>query len=200
MFAALHTLAQAAPLLVSITAEGDALRVTTSCTSSKGGGLLPMVLVGTPEELDRDFATAVQIYEPSALSILQQAQAAATANSTTGKSKAIANEPAKTSSKGTGAADAPAKRGPGRPPKNGGATAPKADAPSSTGNQSDDDSENAGAPEIDPRQMSLVTPDPEPASTAAETPAQAETSAPPTDATPPAASTDPRDTGLDLPI
>lgn len=200
MFAALHTLAQAAPLLVSITAEGDALRVTTSCTSSKGGGLLPMVLVGTPEELDRDFATAVQIYEPSALSILQQAQAAATANSTTSKSKAIANEPGKTSSKGTGAADAPAKRGPGRPPKNGGATAAKADAPSSTDNQSDDDSEDAGAPEIDPRQMSLVTPDPEPASAAAEPPAQAETSAQPTDATPPAASADPRDTGLDLPI
>ncbi|MDB0572216.1 PRTRC system protein E [Ralstonia solanacearum] len=200
MFAALHTLAQAAPLLVSITAEGDALRVTTSCTSSKGGGLLPMVLVGTPEELDRDFATAVQIYEPSALSILQQAQAAATANSTSGKSKAIANEPAKTSSKGAGATDAPAKRGPGRPPKNGSATAAKTDAPSSADSQSDDGNEDAGAPEIDPRQMSLVTPDPEPAGTAAESPEQAETSAPPTDATPPAASADPRDTGLDLPI
>lgn len=198
MFAELHRLAQAAPLLVSITAEGDALRVTTSTTSTTNGGLLPMVLIGTPDELDRDFATAVQIYEPSALSILQQAQAAATANSAAGKTKAIANEPAKAGNKGAGTTDAPPKRGPGRPPKNNAsAAAAKADAP---GNPPEDDDKDTGAPEVDPRQMSLVTPDPEPASAATEPPAAAEASAQPTDPTPPAASTDPRDTGLELPI
>ncbi|WP_247538462.1 PRTRC system protein E [Ralstonia pseudosolanacearum] len=197
MFAELHRLAQAAPLLVSITAEGDALRVTTSATSTQNGGLLPMVLIGTPDELDREFATAVQIYEPSALSILQQAQAAATANSAAGKTKAIANEPAKAGIKSAGTTDAPPKRGPGRPPKNtNSAAAEKADAPS---NPPADD-EDTGAPVFDPRQMSLVTPDPEPASAATEPPAAAEASAQPTDPTPPAASTDPRDTGLELPI
>ncbi|MGD7196539.1 PRTRC system protein E [Ralstonia pseudosolanacearum] len=192
MFAELHPLAQVAPLLVSITAEGDALRVTTSSTSTKNGGLLPMVLIGTPDELDRDFAAAVQIYEPSALSILQQAQAAATANSAAGKTKAIANEPTKASSKCAGTTDAPPKRGPGRPPKNAGAAAVKAEA---TSNQPGDDSEDTDAPEVDPRQMSLVTPDPEAAPASTDTPPPAEASIQPA-----VADSDPRNTGLDLPI
>ncbi|MFV8629829.1 PRTRC system protein E [Ralstonia pseudosolanacearum] len=196
MFAELHQLAQAAPLLVSITAEGDALRVTTSSTSTKNGGLLPMVLIGTPDELDRDFAAAVQIYEPSALSILQQAQAAATANSAAGKAKAIANEPPKASSKGAGTTDAPPKRGPGRPPKNASAAAAKAEVTS----QPEDDSEDTGAPEVDPRQMSLVTPETEVAPAATDTPPPAEASPQPSDMTPAVADSDPRNTGLDLPI
>ncbi|MHA6847306.1 PRTRC system protein E [Ralstonia syzygii] len=197
MFAELHQLAQAAPLLVSITAEGDALRVTTSSTSTKNGGLLPMVLIGTPDELDRDFAAAVQIYEPSALSILQQAQAAATANSAAGKTKAIANEPPKASSKSASTTDAPPKRGPGRPPKNASAAAEKAEA---TSNQPEDDREDTSAPEVDPRQMSLVTPEPEAAPAATDTPPPAEASTQPSDATPAVADSDPRNTGLDLPI
>ncbi|AUS42566.1 hypothetical protein CYD94_10495 [Ralstonia solanacearum] len=197
MFAELHRLAQAAPLLISVTAEGDAMRVTTSSTSTKNGGLLPMVLIGTPDELDRDFAAAVQIYEPSALSILQQAQAAATANSAAGKTKAIANEPPKASSKSAGTTDAPPKRGPGRPPKNASAAAAKAEVSS---NQSEDDSEDTGATEVDPRQMSLVTPEPEAAPAATDTLPPAEASPQPSDATPAVADSDPRNTGLDLPI
>ncbi|MCA8034867.1 PRTRC system protein E [Burkholderia arboris] len=55
----------------------------------------PLSLVATPEELDAEFAAAVDAYEPGALSLLDQARACAAANTS-----------------GT-----PVKRGRGRPPK-----------------------------------------------------------------------------------
>ncbi|WP_407058809.1 PRTRC system protein E [Ralstonia syzygii subsp. celebesensis] len=86
MFAELHSLAQAASLLISVTAEGDALRVTVNAapTGKNGPAMHPLVLVGTPAELDAGFAEAIQIFEPSALPLLDQARAAANANGNKG--------------------------------------------------------------------------------------------------------------------
>jgi PRTRC genetic system protein E len=204
MFTALHQLAQSAPLLVSIAAEGENLRVTVSATSTgkTGPAVHPLVLVGAPDELDRDFAQAVQIFEPSALPLLEQARAAANANGN--KDKAAAKAP---KSSGSGSSKDAAttagnatKRGPGRPPKNAAANPPEKTDTSSDSDSSGPDGEHSGAAEVDPRQMSLV--DTEAGGTEAAAPTEpvagaAEASAEPS-ATP--SSTDPRNTGLDLPI
>ena len=192
MFAELHQLAQAASLLISVVAEGDNLRVTVTGTPANkaNAGMYPLVLVGTPEELDRDFAQAVQIFEPSALPLLEQARAAASANS----SKALP-APKPESKKADGSANATGKRGPGRPPKS--ASTPAAEpATVPTCDEGADEASTPSAQEVDPRQMSLVD---------ANSPPSAETTGTePATTTDQAAaipaSTDPRDTGLDLPI
>ncbi|MCP1173003.1 PRTRC system protein E [Ralstonia chuxiongensis] len=191
MFAELHQLARAASLLISVAAEGDNLRVTVNATSTSknGPGVHPLVLVGTPQEIDEGFAEAVQIFEPSALPLLDQARAAANAN---GKKGTPALEAPKAATKKTQTADTPPKRGPGRPTnaekaaaeaaKNGGTGGTEAPA---TGTKDGTDPE---MPAVDPRQMSLVDSDGADSSGTGDAPA----------AEP--ASTDPRHTGLDLPI
>lgn len=200
MFTELHSLARAASLLISVAAEGDALRVTVNAapTSKSGPAMHPLVLVGTPAELDAGFPEAIQIFEPSALPLLQQAQAAANANGN--KAKSATKDDAKPNK--TAAAGTSTKRGPGRPPKNASTNAaeskdaPPADCPDVNSEEA------AGAPDVDPRQMSLV--DAEAAGDQASAESAAEQSAPtdaPADVQPTEpASTDPRDTGLDLPI
>ncbi|CAJ0740875.1 PRTRC system protein E [Ralstonia mannitolilytica] len=202
MFTALHQLAQSAPLLVSIAAEGENLRVTVSATSTgkTGPAVHPLVLVGAPDELDRDFAQAVQIFEPSALPLLEQARAAANANGNKDKAAAKTAKSSGSSKDAATAAGTATKRGPGRPPKNAAANPPEKTDASSDTDSSGPDGEQSGAPEVDPRQMSLV--DTEAAGTEAAAPSEpvagaTEASAEPS-ATP--SSTDPRNTGLDLPI
>jgi PRTRC genetic system protein E len=156
LFASLHPLAQRTTLTLLITAEGDQLRVNVTPRANddtKGEKTLyPLSILATPEELDRDFAEAVSIYEPSTLSVLDQARAASAANGTVdAAAKAL---PAPTS-KGKGgrkrAAELPA----------------PADASDSPG------SEPADAPPTDPRQTQIpgIEPAAEPAT--AESPAVA---------------------------
>lgn len=84
LFASLFPLAQKTTLTLLITVEGDELRVNVTPRpndDAKGEKTLyPLSLLGTPDELDRDFAEAVSIYEPSTLSVLDQARAASAAN------------------------------------------------------------------------------------------------------------------------
>lgn len=197
MFTELHSLAQAASLLISVAAEGDALRVTVNAApaAKSGPAMHPLVLVGTPAELDAGFAGAVQIFEPSAMPLLEQARAAADANATKGKSA-----PKASSKDASSSAQAAPKRGPGRPPKNSAGATEKAEAPLPPQGANADASDDGSTPEFDPRQMSLV--DGERSTAAAEadsTPATA--SQPPSDAeSGREPSTDPRDTGIDMPI
>jgi len=85
LFASLHPLAQKTTLTLLITAEGDQLRVNVTPRANdddKGEKTLyPLSILATPDELDRDFAEAVAIYEPSTLSVLDRARAASAANS-----------------------------------------------------------------------------------------------------------------------
>ncbi len=200
MFAELHQLARAASLLISVAAEGDNLRVTVNATSTSknGPGVHPLVLVGTPQEIDEGFAEAVQIFEPSALPLLDQARAAANAN---GKKGTPALEAPKGTTKKTQAADTPPKRGPGRPTNAEKAAAEAAKKAGAAGCElpptDTDESADAEAPAVDPRQMSLVDSDGADSSATSDAPATE-----PSDIASPAepASTDPRDTGLDLPI
>lgn len=81
MFTELHALAQRTSLTIAVTAEGEHLRVHILPTPMKEGTPVhPLSLIGTPEELDEQFPEAVAIYEPGALSLLDQARAAANAN------------------------------------------------------------------------------------------------------------------------
>ncbi|WP_217445544.1 PRTRC system protein E [Burkholderia metallica] len=109
----MHELARTTSINILITAEGDEnLRVNvTPLPNGKGEKKLwPLSLVATPEELDAEFAAAVEAYEPGALSLLDQARACAAAN-TSGTAPAL---PAPTAGQSSGT---PAKRGRGRPPK-----------------------------------------------------------------------------------
>lgn len=200
MFAELHQLARAASLLISIASEGDNLRVTVNATSTSknGPGVHPLVLVGTPQEIDEAFAEAVQIFEPSALPLLDQARAAANAN---GNKGTAAVKAPKAATKDTQAASTPPKRGPGRPTNAEKAAAEAAKNAGTAGSETPPieakDGNDADTPAVDPRQMSLVDSAAIDTQPTGDTPAAA-----PIDiaqATEPA-STDPRDTGLDLPI
>ncbi|WP_186234210.1 PRTRC system protein E [Burkholderia gladioli] len=138
LFTALHDIARAANISVLISAEGDdriRVHVTPVQSAKAEKKLWPLSLVGTPAELDEQFAAAVAAYQPGALSVLDQALACAAANST-GKA-APAALPAPASS--TAASDKPRR---GRPPKN----------------KTADDTPAGGAPEpqADPRQLSIT--------------------------------------------
>lgn len=100
MFSALHTLAKRTSLTIAIVAEGDKLRIHVQPKPKDDDiALHPLSLLATPEELDAGFAQAVAVYEPSALSLLEQATTAANANS-----KASA-PPAATAPANTGESD-----------------------------------------------------------------------------------------------
>lgn len=153
LFASIYPLAQKTTLTLLITAEGDQLRVNVTPRANddaKGEKTLyPLSILAKPEELDRDFAAAVEIYEPSTLSVLDQARAASAAN---GNASTPASLPAP-APKG--------KRGPKR----------VAETPAPT-----DSNDNAGtddAPPVDPRQTQIPGIDPDAEHATAETPAVA---------------------------
>lgn len=207
MFAELHSLAQAASLLISVAAEGDALRVTVNAAPAgkNGPAMHPLVLVGTPAELDAGFAEAIQIFEPSALPLLDQARAAANANGNKG-APALKAAPKADAKNSSAAAGNPPKRRPGRPSnaeKEAAEAAKKAGTAESEGAvEATDTSADSDTPDVDPRQMSLVdaeaagSQESTEAATGERVPADQTADAQPTEPT----STDPRDTGLDLPI
>jgi PRTRC genetic system protein E len=83
MFKPLHALAQRATLMIVITAEGpELLRVNITPVQTndktKAHELRPLSLVGSPEELDADFAEAAAIWQAPKRSLLDQARDAAT--------------------------------------------------------------------------------------------------------------------------
>ncbi|CAE6811322.1 hypothetical protein R69658_05417 [Paraburkholderia aspalathi] len=94
LFASLYPLAQKTTLTLLITTEGDQLRVNVTPHArddAKGEKTLyPLSILAAPDELDRDFAEAVAIYEPSTQSVLDQARAASAANGSTKHSPCIA--------------------------------------------------------------------------------------------------------------
>jgi len=93
LFASLYPLAQKTTLTLLITAEGDQLRVNVTPRAKddvKGERTLyPLSILATPDDLDRDFAEAVAIYEPSTQSVLDQARAASAANGVTKSTPAL---------------------------------------------------------------------------------------------------------------
>ncbi|UEW68557.1 hypothetical protein [Burkholderia phage BgVeeders33] len=141
LFTSLHELARTTSINILITAEGDEnLRVNvTPLPNGKGEKKLwPLSLVATPEELDAEFAAAVEAYEPGALSLLDQARACAAANQS-GSTPAL---PAPGTGQSTGTAP---KRGRGRPPKSA-----KVDTPDTPTTNAD-----ANTNATDPRQMRI---------------------------------------------
>lgn len=83
MFPELHAMAKDATLMITARAEGDQLRVSVTPTYPEGKApagvtpLRPLSVIGTPEELDADFASALTIWRAPKRSIIEQAQAAA---------------------------------------------------------------------------------------------------------------------------
>ena len=152
LFASLHPLAQRTTLTLLITAEGDQLRVNVTPRANddtKGEKTLyPLSILATPEELDRDFAEAVSIYEPSTLSVLEQARAASAANGTVDA--------------GTKALPAPGNKGKGSRKR-----ATELPAPTDANNAGGADSDT---PPIDPRQTQIPGIEPDVKSEPAETP------------------------------
>ncbi|POM13908.1 PRTRC system protein E [Burkholderia cepacia] len=178
LFSSLYPLAQNASLTILIVAEGDQLRVNVMPKSKDEKAeqtLYPLSLLASPEELDRDFAEAVQIYAPGSQSVLDQARAASAANSETGAPPAL---------------PAPAKGKPGRKPK-----AQTAAAPSTVDNlAANAGGTGEGAPEVDPRQTSLL----EAGSGEAEADQTGDSDTPPATETSDAAPAAGDDEGLDL--
>lgn len=139
LFSSLYPLAQNASLTILIVAEGEQLRVNVMPKSKDEKAeqtLYPLSLLASPEELDRDFAEAVQIYAPGSQSVLEQARAASAANADSDAPKAL---------------PAPAKGKPGRKPKAQTTAPSSADSPAADASASGD-----GAPEVDPHQTSLL--------------------------------------------
>lgn len=101
LFASLYPLAQKTTLTLLITAEGNQLRVNVTPRAKQDAKgektLYPLSILATPEELDRDFAEAVSIYEPGTQSVLDQARAASAAN---GTAKTTPTLPVPTTTKG----------------------------------------------------------------------------------------------------
>ncbi|AKM44352.1 hypothetical protein NL30_30050 [Burkholderia contaminans] len=171
MFTSLHALAQTTSINILITAEGaENLRVNvTPMPNGKGEKQRwPLSLLATPEELDAEFAAAVEVYAPGATPLLEQARACAAAN----QSNAT---PALPASNAGDTAGSPAKRGRGRPPK-----AAKAD----DANASPPSNDGASTSETDPRQM-RIDDDVQPSDANAAPAAEAAATAEPTSATQP---------------
>ncbi|RQY60816.1 PRTRC system protein E [Burkholderia stagnalis] len=166
LFTSLHALAQSTSINILITAEGaDNLRVNvTPMPNGKGEKQRwPLSLLATPEELDAEFAAAVEVYAPGATPLLDQARACAAANQADGA-------PALPASNTAEAAGTTGKRGRGRPPK-----AAKA---GDTNDPPANEGANHNTP--DPRQMRIDDtgqPSADDETPAAETPAAAEPAA-----------------------
>lgn len=98
MFKALHQFAQATPLILTIVPEGEQLRVTVVPQMTAGAksdrAPHPLSLLATPEDLDANFSSALGIYAPSTLSLLEQAQVAADANAGKASTSEKASKPA----------------------------------------------------------------------------------------------------------
>jgi PRTRC genetic system protein E len=173
LFSALHDIARAANITILISAEGDDMlrvNVTPIQFSNAEKKLWPLSVAATPAELDEQFADAVAAYQPSALSVLDQARACAAANAP-GKSEPAALPAPENSSSPT------EKRGRGRPQKN---KQPSDGAPAApTGSDSD------------PRQLSI--PDGTPS---ADSPGETPTDGPSADAPP--ATNDGADGAVDM--
>lgn len=192
MFRELHELAQASPLMLTIVAEGEQLRVTVTpqldASKTVKASPHPLYILATPEELDTDFAAALSIYAPGARSVLEQASAAAAANGST-KDNA---PPAKGSNKGPG-------RGRPRAQKAGEAAQdPSGNKPNGPDDASDDsgsDDDNQDSPGSAPEQIPEGISPPSPAAPA-EGIAREETPSDPAAAE----GIDPRQIGLELPI
>ncbi|MDR6493572.1 PRTRC genetic system protein E [Paraburkholderia terricola] len=141
LFASLYPLAQKTTLTLLITAEGDKLRVNVTPRAKddvKGEKTLyPLSILATPDDLDRDFAEAVAIYEPSTQSVLDQARAASVAN---GATKSTPELPAPTATRGK-----PGRKA--RSESNGNADAGK--PPATNGANAEE------LPPVDPRQTSI---------------------------------------------
>ena len=107
MFTALAPLTARATLYFTIVAEGDRLRVTllSKPTGEKGAVPPALQLIGTADELDRDFVASIAEYQAPAMSVLEQAKAQA---------KEIAEKPAATV---TPAPKAAAKKAAAKPAK-----------------------------------------------------------------------------------
>jgi PRTRC genetic system protein E len=149
-FASLKPLADRATIVALITADGDLLRVNVSPQAVNGENdmtLHPLSLLASPEELDRDFAKAVELYKPTVMSVIEQAQAAADANG--GKTPARAL-PAP-SSKKSDAADKASDKAAGEPARRGRRPRAEANWPSPQAHPADD----SQPPEADPRQLAL---------------------------------------------
>ena len=159
LFKSLFPLARDNSLTVLIVAEGEYLRVNVTPKSKGDQGektLYPLSLLATPEELDRDFAEAVEIYSPGSQSVLEQAHAASEANSSGDVKPAL---------------PAPAKGRPGRKPKAAALPAPTGN-PGEPPNGDDKGTETSAAPEVDPRQHAIPgLDDAEPETPVEETPA-----------------------------
>jgi PRTRC genetic system protein E len=157
MFTELHAMAKAAMLLITATAEGDQLRISISPTYPDGKvpagavALRPMSLIGTPDELNADFAGALAVWQaPPKRSILEQAQAAAEANDD-------AKEPAKAAGKAAAKpADAKPKGG-----KGGRKSAPAAQAQGDAAPQTNSD--DVGQDDDDETSEAVAEPAPAPA-------------------------------------
>lgn len=110
MFKALHQFAQATPLILTIVPEGEQLRVTVVPQMTAGTKSdrtpHPLSLLATPEDLDANFSSALGIYAPSTLSLLEQAQAAADANAGKASTSEKATKPAGGAPRGRRAAKA----------------------------------------------------------------------------------------------
>lgn len=119
MFSPLHDLARTATLMVVISAEGDQLRVNVTPTQlsdkTKAHYLRPLSLLGTPEELDAEFATALAEWQAPKRSLVEQARDAAgsedapkPASEKAGKPKSTPAPAAKAGKAGRAAKTAPA--------------------------------------------------------------------------------------------
>lgn len=90
MFAELYELVKekgAAHLLLAVSGEG-LLSVTVVPKGAGPEGLMvPMTLVGTPQELDEGFVEAVRSFQSARLSVKEQAEAAAMAVAAAAKAK-----------------------------------------------------------------------------------------------------------------
>ncbi|WP_334037887.1 PRTRC system protein E [Burkholderia gladioli] len=140
LFQSLHELALVAPLNILISDEGGGqlrVNVTPQPTKKSEQKLWPLSVAGTPAELDDQFAEAVAVYQPGALSVLDQARACASANNESGKPAALPAPKAD-------AAGGTEKRGRGRPAKN-------------KASDAGDGGGDAGKePQTDPRQTSIL--------------------------------------------
>lgn len=106
MFKELHAMAKAATLLITASAEGDQLRVSVTPTYPEGkvpagaAPLRPLSVVGSPDELDADFAAVLAFWQAPApkKSLIEQAQSAAE-NADDGAQPKPAAKPAETKPK-----------------------------------------------------------------------------------------------------